>query len=176
MAFICVVIIVFSWKWLCVNKACLISSDFNQVLSETTWSVPNIKSEYIFCLQINHGGRHGHRAGRSFCRTRTEDSEWILRYPGWLISISFTPISFFKTVSRTIQIYFIKLMIITNFIQSIHIPHANKFEHKRTDSLLTNAFFSRVSLEVSCSGRAWPMAVLTRKYFIFPLSSLAFLC
>ena len=72
------------------------------LLADKPWtasiSIINIKCkcQYVFCLQINHGGRHGHWAGRSFCGTRTEDSEWILRYPGRLISISFTPISFSK--------------------------------------------------------------------------------
>ena len=63
--------------------------------SISIWNI-KCKCQYVFCLQINHGGRHGHWAGRSFCGTRTEDSEWILRYPGRLISISSTPISFSK--------------------------------------------------------------------------------
>ena len=125
-------------------------------------------------LADKHGGWHGHRAGRSFCGTRTEDSEWILRYPGWLISIPFTPISFFKTVSRTIQIYFIKLMKspISSNLSKIHMqtilningptaywPTLSSPEcHWRSDALAGHDQW-----------RCWLVST-----FFFPLSSLVF--
>ena len=99
------------WKWRnWLQAICKSCSKSKYVIVVGVWNIQEaglnvvikyqILMEICICLQINHGGRHGHRAGRSFCGTRTEDSEWILRYPGQLISS--TPISFSKP--PTIQI------------------------------------------------------------------------